>query len=247
MGEKGVAKAQSRPVSPERADAKWTRMGGTWNIKDGRAIESRGIPVIWDFHELVNYNSLASLPEKNVSPFTEMSSKFSLSNVKSNVVEVLLAFALQSPQASYYYNFYAVRFALAKDGVQTASVIRSQRLDETLPFTAKKNYSIETLFVTDCTLEFNRDHEVRIVKSTGAWHETLKKRCDVITLFIDGKKIFNVKLHDNDVRGNFAVGARGASISLDHVTVKNRNAIVFADDFSKNSIFTTTVRAVEVR
>jgi len=244
--ENGVVQTQEDPImsAPTRDNAKWLWMGGTWDIKDGRATEIRGAPVIWNYHELMNYNSLVSLPEKNESPFTEMSSKFSLSNAKSNVVEVILAFALQSPN---YRDFFAVKFSLAKDGVQTISLLRSRLLDETLPSTVKKNYAIETLFTADCAIEFNKDYEVRIVKSSGAWHETLKKNCDAITLYVDSKKIFDAKLPAYDVRGDFAIGARGASISIDYVTVKNRNAVVFTDDFSKNSIFIQTIKATEVR
>jgi len=243
----GGVQAQSNSSAPvtEQADAKWIRMGGMWNIKDGRAVESRGAPVIWDYHELMNYNSLVSLPDKNESSFTEMSAKFSLSSVKSNVVEAILAFAMQSPYMRYYYNFFAVRFSLSRDGVQTVSLVRSKRLDDTLPYNVKKNYTIETLFIADCSIEFDRDCEVKIVKSSGAWHEIFREKCDTVTLYIDGKKIFDAKLPAYDVKGNFAIGARGACISVDYVTVKNKNAVIFTDDFSENSIYAPTVKAVK--
>ena len=217
-------------------------MGGIWNIKDGRATENGARPTIWNYHELMNYNCLVSLPENNKSSFTEMSSKFSLSNTNSNVVEVILAFALQSPYMYYYYNFFAVKFSLSKDGVQTVSLIRSKRLDDTLPYNTKKNYTIETLLTADCSVEFNKDYEVKIVKSSGAWHEIFKEKCDTVTLYINGKAIFSGKLPAYDVKGNFAIGARGAGISIDYITVKNKNAVVFTDDFSKNSIYTQTIK-----
>jgi hypothetical protein len=230
-----AVQAQSLPV--KEFEQKWLRMGGTWNVANGRAFESRGRSSFWDYHELMNFNGLVT--DKLESDFTEITSKISLSDVKVTPVEMMLAFDLQSPEMYYFYHFFAVKFIGDKDSIKTVSIIRSDRIDDTLPVRTKKNYKIETLYEQPCELEFGHDYDIKVAKTTG-------KTGDLLTLYIDGKKIFAEKLPLTGIKGKFALSARGASLSIDYVIIKNRAAVIFTDDFSENSIFVPTVKAQKV-
>lgn len=236
----GAVSAAPPDEDTQQIQSKWLKTSGAWTIQNGRAIETRIRPVYWNYHELMNFNTLTT---KDVeSDFTELTAKFGLTNTRIFPVEILLSFGVRSPEAHYYYDFFAVKLIGDESSITTASIIRSQRKDANLPLTAKNNYVIETLYTQDCLLKYNEEYEVKITKANNSKGAT-------ITLYIDNKRIFsqNLPIVELKEKGKFAVASRGASISIDYVTIKNGRTTVFNDDFSENTIFTPTVSATKTK
>lgn len=207
-------------------------MGGNWKVENGRAVETRGFAVNWGYHELMNYNGLVT--QGAASDFTEIRCRFALTDVKKNP-EGVLAFALNSPQQHYYYNFFAVKLTGDNAIMRRASLIRSTPKDESLPVTVKNNYTIETLCSGDCPLIFGRDYELRVVHSRNT-----------LSVYMENTLLFTYRLPLSNLKGKFAVAARGVCISVDSIRIMNGKKEVFADNFDKYSIYVPTVKAVRI-
>ena len=221
----------------KQKEQKWNRTSGSWTIQNGRAIESRIRPVIWDFHELMNYNCLTTQDVQ--TDFTEYNVKIGIINARIFPVEILFAFGIQGKMMQ---NFFAIKLQGDAKSLQTISIIRSTQNDATLPENTKNNYTIETLYTQDFPLKYNEEYEIKIVKNNNYFKGA------VITLYIENKKIFSKDLPITELKekGAFAVASRGSSVSIDYVTIKNGSKTVFTDDFSENSIYVPTVSATKV-
>ena len=224
-------------VVKQQTQNKWLRMGGTWTVQNGRVFESRIRPLYWDLHELINYNSL--LVDNLESDFTEINTKFGLTNVQILPVEIMFTFSIRG---NIMQDFFAIKFNGDAKGIQSVTVIRSTQKDASLPATTKKNYTIETLYEQACSLKYDSEYGIKIVKNNNYFKGA------VINLYIDNKLIFSkdFPIAELKEKGKFAVASRGASISIDYVTIKNGGKTVFTDDFSENSIYVPTVSATKV-
>lgn len=223
-------------ISPNAQEPQktWLRMGGDWTVEKGRAFETRGFSISWDYHELMNYNGLVS---QNIeSDFTEIVYKFSIGPVKKLPVEAMLGFAINSPEQHYYYDFYAVKLTGDSVIMRTASLVQSKCKDKFVPVGVKGNYTVETLYTCDCPLLFNHDYELKVVR-----------RNDTLYVYMENTLLFDYKLPpQTSLKGKFAFASRGACMSADSISVKNWYKTVLTDDFLESSIYVPTVQAVRV-
>lgn len=212
-------------------------MGGKWQFQDGRATDTRVFPVYWNYHELMNYSSLVA--ETEPEEFTRMTAVFKLDTPKLEYSEALMVFAMNSPYMHYYYSFFAVKLSGDKEKIRKAELIMSSRTDDSLPYTAKNNYKIETLASVPWEMEYGRDCTFRIDRSKTT-----------VTFYADSRKILTQKLPvkiQQELKGKFALGARGAAISIDSCKIINGKKTVFEDSFESDSVFVPTVKAVQVK
>ena len=57
------------PAYNQDKQHKWQRYSGKWSISDSKAVESNGWTLVWNFYELLDYNTILSL-----NPLTDFNS-----------------------------------------------------------------------------------------------------------------------------------------------------------------------------
>ncbi|MCP4134805.1 MAG: hypothetical protein GY754_27775 [bacterium] len=225
----------------KKDNSKWMRMSGRWKIENSYAVERKRGAGGWFFHDILEYNSLAS--RKNFEEFSSIDLKMNLYNPRitrrmkniKDPVRMMAFFAAKSlvPGEKYQYyltNFYAFKLSGNKDRITKVSFVRSDIIDSSVSKPAKKNYRVTELRYKLYKLDLNKDHIMSI-----------KFKDKKATLFINGEEVLQANIPEN-YEGRVGFSAQNIAIKVDYYKVSNNEAVIFDDQFNRNSIFVRTVR-----
>jgi len=211
----------------------WLRLGGKWKVTNSKAIEERAWSIVWGYYELVNFNSILSL-----KPFCNYSSievEAELFEREKSPTEFILAFNVTSESSGWYYHMYAFRITGGFWGMNKIALIYSDREDKSKPFNTKNNTFIKELKSVNHKIKYGKVNNYRISFENS----------DVI-LYINGEKVLSAPFPEKSYDGRVAICSRNIKISIDKITIKNAEKIIFEDDFDIDSIYVKIVKAKKV-
>ena len=201
----------------------WTKFGSSWEVNGSTASTVTGYCSPWNYYELTNYNSLISInPIKNYSDIEV------IAEIKERVEtpsEFLISFNVTSESKNWFYHMYAFKITGGYWGMDKASLIFSDRADKSKSFETKNNTFVKELATTDCSIKYEKNYTYHIAFKNGN-----------VILFINDEKILSAPFPEKNYDGVMAISSRNAKISIDRVTVKKGNKILFEDDFTEDTI-----------
>lgn len=205
----------------ENVSYKWLQITGNWTIIIDRDVkylkENKSKSIIFNYSPLVNYNSIISNEE--IISFSELKVDFSINS--STVDSTLFIFF----NAQSFRQFYAVQFTGNEKTIHTVALIQSNIKDTTLPKQAKGNFNITTLATKEISLEYGRTYTL-----------TITVQGKTISAAIDTAQVLSHTLNEELEGGKIGFASKNCIPIIDNLVVYNGKEIVFADDFSKESI-----------
>lgn len=208
---------------------KWLRLSGKWHISNSTATETRGWSATWDVYELLNFNSIINLNSIKEPANIEVDSL--IFDRKESPSEFMISFAVTAESQSWFYHMYAFKLTGGFWGMNRASFIYSDRLDKSKPFAAKNNTFVRELASADCKVKYNKMYNYRIAFEGP----------DVV-LYINGERILAAPFPEKSHDGRIAISARNVKIAVDKVEVKQRDRVIFEDDFNEDSIYVRVLK-----
>jgi hypothetical protein len=198
----------------------WQQISGNWSVvsdnKESYLRENRGRSFNFDYSPLINHNSLITNQEVK---FTTLSHSFALNSPASSTTFFTFFNALD------YRQFYAVQFTGNAHSIHTIALIQSTIKDTTLPKDAKFNFIISTLASKEVSLEYGTTYTL-----------TITVQGKTISAAIDNAQVLSHTLNEEMEGGKIGFASKNCIPIIDNLVVYNGKEIVFADDFSKESI-----------
>ena len=198
----------------------WQQISGNWSVvsdnKESYLRENRGRSFNFDYSPLINHNSLITNQEVK---FTTLSHSFALNSPASSTTFFTFFNALD------YRQFYAVQFTGNANSIHTIALIQSTIKDTTLPKQAKGNFTITTLAAKEVSLEYGTTYTL-----------TISVQGKTINAAIDNAQVLSHTLNEELEGGKIGFASKDCIPIIDNLVVYNGKEIVFADDFSKESI-----------
>jgi len=218
------------PAYTQEAQHKWQRYSGKWNVSDSKASEINGWTLVWNFYELLDYNTIISL--NPVTGYHSIDVTAEVTERLKTPSEFMISFAVTSESQSWFYHMYAFKFTGGFWGINNVSLIHSDRSDKSKSFDSKSNFFKEELASAEYRMKYNKMYYYRIIfEGTN------------VSLYINGEKVLSSPFPEKSHDGRIAISARNAKISVDKVEVKQGNKIVFEDDFTADSIYVKMMKA----
>jgi hypothetical protein len=143
----------------------------------------------------------------------------------------MISVAVTSESQSWFYHIYAFKLTGGFWGINKASFIYSDRLDKSKPFNTKNNTFVQELASADCKVKYDRVYNYHI-----AFEGTN------IVLYINGEKILAAPFPEKSHDGRIAISARNIKIAVDKVEVRQKDKVIFEDDFNEDSIYVRTLK-----
>lgn len=211
----------------------WNRLSGKWNVINGSAIQSQPKALQWNYYEILNYNTINTI--SNFDSFNSIIIQSTIFDRIESPSEFLIAFAVTSESQSWFYHMYAFKLTGGFWGLDKISFIYSDRLDKSKPFDAKNNTIVKELAATEYKVKYDKSYNYHI-----AFENT-----DVV-LYINNEKVLSAPFPKKSHDGRIAISARNVKIAIDKVTVKNREKIIFEDDFNEDSIYVKIMKVKKI-
>ncbi|HOO71762.1 MAG TPA: hypothetical protein PK926_08360 [Spirochaetota bacterium] len=218
--------------APEPAAPLWFCINGDWAVAGGALVEKRNRAVRWDYHELMNYNTVVSVAQ--VGGFTETGFTAEIIPAGIGKPRFMVSFAVTSPKQHYYYSFYGFRLAGTAEKITRIELIRSARKDETRSFSEKNNYVITRLASTKTDIPWKGPLDCSV---------TIKGQ--TVSLTVNGKKLLTGTVAQQ-LTGKIGFSVRDARLRLDNIHVVNGKDALIEDDFAKNTLYVPTARIRKV-
>ncbi len=218
----------------EKPTATWMNINGNWTITNGKLAQMQPRSIRWEYHELMNYNTVVTI--NPVAQFSELSFTSKIYNPGQDMTaEFMVPFAVTSPKQHYYYNFLAFKFAGDEKKISRISLIKSERKDPSKPFTEKNNFTITEIASARCNIPYCKRLKCSITFSDGS-----------AILKVNRKKMLEAPI-PADHSGKVGFAARNIRISIDDVKVLKGDEILLSDDFSSDTLYVPTVKIKRTR
>ncbi len=221
------------PAYNQEKHHKWQRFSGNWNISDSNASELNGWTLVWNYYELLDYNTIITL--QPLINFNSIDVSAAINKRVKSPSEFMISFAVTSESQSWFYHMYGFKFTGGLWGMDKVSFIYSDRLDKTKPFDAKNNFFVKELASADCKIKHDKIYNFHIAFEG-----------ENVVLFINDEKILSAPFPDKKYDGRIAVSARNVKIAVDKVTAKQNDKLIFEDDFNEDSIFVKVIKVKKV-
>lgn len=221
------------PVKSQEPGHKWQRVSGIWAINDSRAYETQGRAVVWNYYELLNFNSIISL--KPYNNYTDIEIIMNITERVDSPVEVMLSFNITSESQNWNYHLYAFKFTGGYWGINKVSFIHSDREDKTKPFATKNNIFIKEISSADCKIKFNTVSKYRIAFVQND-----------ITLYVNDNKVMSVPVPEKNYAGKIGISSKNSKIGIDKITVNKDKKVLLEDDFAEDTIFVKRMKAERI-
>jgi len=202
----------------------WTKFGTSWDISNSIASTVNGHTTSWNYYILTNYNSLITINSINNYSDIEI-----IAEIKERIEtpsEFLISFNVTSESQSWFYHMYAFRLTGGYWGMDKVSLIYSDRTDKSKPFNTKNNTFTNEISSSGCKVKYNKMNTYRV-----------SFQGENVVLYINNEKILSAPFPEKSHDGHLAISAKNVQTAVDRITVKNKDKIIFDDDFNANSIF----------
>ncbi|MGQ9843731.1 MAG: hypothetical protein ACUVRK_09205 [Spirochaetota bacterium] len=210
-----------RTFAQSASEYTWQQISGNWSVvsdnQQSYLKESRGKSLNFDYSPLINLNSIITTNE--VQSFSSLTHTFSL-NAPLSAPAFITFFG-----ASDFRQFYGISFVGNESSITTVSFIQSTINDTTLPKEAKNNFTITTLASKEVSLNYGQTYTLTI---------TVQEK--TISAVIDNTKLLSYTFNQKFYGGKIGFASKNCIPIIDDITIYNGKEIVFADDFSKQSI-----------
>ncbi len=217
-------------VFSQDSDDKWQRLGGKWEVKNSRVVETNGFTAPWKYYYILDYNTILSLQDfKNYNAIEFTAEMF---DREKNPVKLILSFAVRSEYKSWYYHIFSIRFTGDFWNIDTIELIHSDRQDKTLSYKVENNKFVNVLATGCCKIKYGKTYNYRIAFEG-----------DYINLYVNGEKIFAAKRPVEDISGKIAISSGNAKLAIDKVRVLKDSEVIFEDDFNTDSIYVKKIKA----
>lgn len=209
------------------------RLNGNWQIQNNALEQTLEKAVQWNYHELINLNSIVS--NQSLADYTTISFSVEIQKPTECSSEFMVPFAVTSPKQHYYYNFLAFKLAGDEKKISRVSLIKSERSDSTKPFTEKNNFTITEIASAKCSVPYDKRVKFAITLRNGS-----------ALLKVNRKKMLEAPV-PADLSGKIGFAARNVRINIDDVRVANGDQILLADDFSSDTLYIPSVKIKRVK
>ncbi|MBN2038684.1 MAG: hypothetical protein JW864_01485 [Spirochaetes bacterium] len=200
---------------------KWKNISGQWEIFKNKGssslYEKKCKYRKWNYNELINFNSIATL--NPINAYDKYTFSFQVQYPRKPAAELMFLFAMK-----HYRIFYAFKYIIEEDKTEL-QFISSKITDPTLKASVKNNFFISVLNSKKIKFEFNKLYNVEI-----------KINENKAELYIDGKKTMEAKSPENLNSGRIGFSSRNCQPIIDDVKIYDKGNIVFEDDFSLDLI-----------
>ena len=214
-------------------NVKWIRIGGKWKFVNSSIYERKGRASRWNYHELMNYNTIVTKNSFVKQTSILCSLEFNKARYRRNKISMMFSFGVRSPYRFYFYEFYAFRFSGNQSGIKQISIIQSNRKNPNKSFRTKFNYRIKVLAKTNYKLNYNKKYLIEIkLRGTNA------------ILFINGNVVLKKNLSGEHFCGKIGLSSKNVRIRYYHVKIKKFNETLFEDNFNVNSLKVYKVKGV---
>lgn len=208
-------------------------MSGRWEVKDSFAFELQGKAIDWNYYELLNLNSLLSL--KAFKEYNTIDIMLKLNERIQSPTDLLLIFNITSESQSWFYHMYAFKLTGGYWGMNKASLIYSDRADQSKPFNTKNNTFIKELASAKCKVKYDKVYKYLI-----------KFEDNSVALYINNEKILSTPFPEQSRDGRIAISSKNVKIAIDKIEIKQRDKIIFEDDFNIDSIFVKILKVQKI-
>ncbi len=224
---------------PDESEHKWVWLNGDWVVQDSRIIEKKGFINPWNYFALLDNNSIISKDYLNKLSSIEFSiavtnEPFEKDPKKNRPLgtpqEAMASFAIRSPSKQWNYHLYALRLSGDIMNINKVSLIYSDRIDQS-KIDKKFNYFVKELAAKDTTLDYNKEHKIKIVFIKNS-----------VEFFINGNSVLksNVEVSGDNFDGKVAFSSKNIYIKIGDVKVSGDKGILLEDNFSSNTLLINT-------
>jgi hypothetical protein len=138
--------------------------------------------------------------------------------------------------AKSFRTFYAFRFSGDNNNLNKISFIKSSVKNTTLSPHIKWNFLLKELNSAKIKLNYSKVYKLRF--ETDRYN---------YKLFIDDKEIIAGKTEKKFPNGKLGFSHEYNLVRIGHVKAYSKEELIFEDDFSKNSIYRTVIKAKRVK
>ena len=221
------------PLFSQEKYHKWQRVSGKWEVRNSKVFETRGGIIGWNYHELLNFNTILSLQDFN--NYTSIDYTINVTKRVQTPTEIMFPFAVTSESESWFYHVYAFKITGDFWNMDKVAFIHSDRIDKTKPLATKNNAFVKELASAKCKIKYNTVYNYRVAFEK-----------DNIVLYIDGKRALSAPFPGKTNNGRVGISSRNVLIAVDKIEIKAGDKTVFMDDFNEDSIFVRVLRATVV-
>lgn len=207
------------------SDSNWMRISGAWYIKkDGNrsyAFQNRVAAYPWNYNELLNYHSIASL--KTFRKFSDIIVKVHHIN-PDDKTKLLLVFAAEFSDKSRYHNFYGFRLEGNNNIFNKVVFCKSQIINPD-NIDKNNNFKLTDISSSSCQIQLNDQMVLRV---------KFKKK--EVILSSNDEPIHKQSISESINRGIVGIGIKDSRLKIYEFSVLDGKTILLHDDFSKDTI-----------
>jgi hypothetical protein len=217
-------------------NANWKRSSGDWKVQKSYLTEVRGWIGPWGYYELMDHNTVISQSE--FENFQKIEFTLEMSKPQKSKFDATISFGVRSPEKSWYYYSYGVRFhgekkTFSADKFNKVSLVQTSMIDAKLPPNQKGNNKVTEIASAKCDIPADKESNY-----------TLLFEGDTLKVLREKTIILETKVNKSEQKGRMAISGRNASLKLKYFKVIGPNEkVIFADNFEKDTIYRAKVEA----